>query len=136
MNLKFYRTKRNLSVPQLSELSSVPIRTIEDIERRGSCKIDTAKRLAEALNINLYDLVSDHYCNMPYAAYNLTDVLNVILPLINPNDLQQLIIDMNTYEHGIHIKSMDKVYQIYEDSISGKIKASPHIHWEKTEEQW
>ena len=53
MNLKFYRTKRNLSIPQLSYLSSVPVRTIEDIERRGSCKLDTAKKLAEALNLSL-----------------------------------------------------------------------------------
>ena len=135
MNLKFYRTKRNLSISQLSEISSIPIRTIEDIEKRGSCKIDTAKKLAEALNINPYDLVSEHYCNLPYAALDFTDVLNAILPLINPNDFQQLIIDKNTYRHGIHVKSMDKIYQIYEDYLAGKI-GNTKIHWEPTLEQW
>ena len=59
MFLKYWRNLRNLSIAELSLKSSVPIRTIEDIERRGGCKIDTAKKLAEALNINLYDLASD-----------------------------------------------------------------------------
>lgn len=136
MNLKFYRTKRNLSIPQLSSMSSVPIRTIEDIEKRGSCKLDTAKKLAEALNINPYDLVTEHYYNGQFAGVDLTDVLNAIIPLIKPEDYKQFVIDMNTYQHGIHIKSMNKAYQIYEDFCLGKIEDYPHIHWEKTEEQW
>ena len=86
MNLKFYRTKRNLTVPQLSSLSSVPIRTIEDIEKRGSCKLDTAKKLAEALNVNPYDLISEHYYNGQFAGVDLTIVLEAIIPLIKLED--------------------------------------------------
>lgn len=136
MKLKFYRIKRDLSIPQLSLLSGIPIRTIEDIEKRGCCKLDTAKKLAEALNINPYDLITEHNYNGQFAGVDLTVVLDAIIPLINPEDFKQFMIDMNTYKHGIHIKSMDKVYQIYEDFYLGKIEDYPHIHWEKTEEQW
>lgn len=136
MNLKFYRTKHNLTIPQLSSLSSVPIRTIEDIEKRGSCKLDTAKKLAEALNVNPYDLITEHFYNGPYAWLNFPDVLDAIVPYINQNDLKQFILDINTYEHGIHIKSMDKCYQIYEDLCDGKVKGYSTVPWEKTQEQW
>lgn len=136
MNLKFYRTKRNLSIPQLSFLSSVPVETIEDIEKRGSYKLDTAKQLAKALNVNLYDLISERYNNIQFAGVDLTDVLNAIIPLIKPEDYEQFVFDINTDQHGISIKSMDKAYQIYEDFCLGKIEDYPHIHWEKTEKQW
>lgn len=56
MNLKKIRLKQGLSVPALSRLSNVPIRTIEDIERRGDCKVSTAKLLASALNVSLDNL--------------------------------------------------------------------------------
>ena len=58
MNLKQLRLAAGLSVPALSRLSSVPVRTIEDIERRGDCKVSTAKELAEALTVSL-----DTLCN-------------------------------------------------------------------------
>lgn len=136
MNLKLYRTKNNLSIQQLSSLSSIPVRTIEDIEKRGCCKLDTSQKLAEALNVNPYDLITEHNYNGQFAGVDLTVVLDAIIPLIKPEDLKQFMLDMNTYQHGIHIKSMDKAYQIYEDFILGKIENYPHIHWEKTEEQW
>ena len=56
MNLKKIRKQRNLTVPKLSELSSTPIRTIEDIERRGECKVSTAIKLADALGVTLDEL--------------------------------------------------------------------------------
>lgn len=56
MNLKKIRLEQGLSVPALSRLSNVPIRTIEDIERRGDCKVSTAKLLASALNVSLDNL--------------------------------------------------------------------------------
>lgn len=71
-----------------------------------------------------------------FAGIDLTEVLDAIIPLIKPEDYKQFTIDMNTYQHGIHTKSMDKAYQIYEDFRLGRIKASHHIHWEKTEAQW
>lgn len=58
MRLKEIRKEKGLSVPALSRLSNVPIRTIEDIEKRGDCKVSTAKKLAEALEVTL-----DKLCN-------------------------------------------------------------------------
>lgn len=56
MRLREWRTARGLSVPQLVELSGVPRRTIQDIEKNGNPKVDTAIRLADALNITLDEL--------------------------------------------------------------------------------
>ena len=56
MNLKQIRLSKNLSVPALSRLSDVPVRTIEDIERRGNCKVSTALKLANALDVSLDSL--------------------------------------------------------------------------------
>ncbi|TGX94883.1 XRE family transcriptional regulator [Hominisplanchenecus murintestinalis] len=59
MNLKQIRNQQNLSIRALSELSAVPIRTIEDIERFNRCKVDTAIKLADALNVTLDELCRD-----------------------------------------------------------------------------
>ena len=56
MNLKLIRNSKGLSVKKLSELSDVPVRTIEDIERFDRCKVDTAIKLADALEVSLDDL--------------------------------------------------------------------------------
>lgn len=56
MNLKKIRTAQQLSNRQLSEDSGVPIRTIEDIQRRGDCKVSTAIKLARALGVTLDEL--------------------------------------------------------------------------------
>ena len=56
MNLKKIRTEQNLSMKKLSELSGVPLRTIEDIERFDRCKVDTAIKLADALHVTLDQL--------------------------------------------------------------------------------
>lgn len=56
MNLKEIRNGQKLSVRALSELSGVPRRTIEDIERFDRCKVDTAIRLADALEVTLDEL--------------------------------------------------------------------------------
>lgn len=56
MNLKKIRLQQGLSVPKLTELSGVPKRTIEDIERKGECKVSTAIKLAKALNVTLDEL--------------------------------------------------------------------------------
>ena len=53
MNLRTIRLEQGLSVPKLSALSDVPVRTIEDIEKRGDCKVSTAIKLANALNVTL-----------------------------------------------------------------------------------
>ena len=56
MNLRQIRTERKLSVPALSRLSDVPIRTIEEIEKRDDCRISTAIKLADALEVTLDEL--------------------------------------------------------------------------------
>lgn len=56
MKLKEIRANKSLSVPQLVELSGVPRRTIQDIEKSGNCKVDTAIKLADALHVSLDEL--------------------------------------------------------------------------------
>lgn len=53
MNVKIIRNQQGLSARKLSELSGVPLRTIEDIERFDRCKVDTAIKLADALGVTL-----------------------------------------------------------------------------------
>lgn len=59
MNLKQIRNSKNLSIRELSEISNVPKRTIEDIERFNRCKVDTAIKLADALDVTLDELCRD-----------------------------------------------------------------------------
>lgn len=56
MNVKIIRNQQGLSARKLSELSGVPLRTIEDIERFDRCKVDTAIKLADALGVTLDEL--------------------------------------------------------------------------------
>ena len=51
--LKELRKVQGLSIAALSTLSGVPRRTIEDIEARGDCRISTAYRLCQSLNVPL-----------------------------------------------------------------------------------
>lgn len=53
MNLRTIRKEQGLSVPKLSALANVPVRTIEDIERKDECKVSTAIKLAKALDVSL-----------------------------------------------------------------------------------
>lgn len=57
MNLREIRKKQNLSVPELSRISGVPVRTIEDLEKRGDGRVSTLIKLADALHVTL-----DHLC--------------------------------------------------------------------------
>lgn len=54
--LKEIRKVRGLSGAALSKLSGVPIRTIEDIERRGDCRLSTARKICDVLGISLDEL--------------------------------------------------------------------------------
>ncbi len=56
MNLKKIKTEKGLTNAKLSELSGVSIRTIEDIQKRGDCRVSSAIKLAKALNISLDEL--------------------------------------------------------------------------------
>lgn len=59
MKLREYRLASGLSVPKLAELSGVPRRTIQDIEKRGDCMLSTALKLAKALDITLDELAGE-----------------------------------------------------------------------------
>ena len=56
MNLKEIRLSEGISVPKLVELSGVPRRTIQDIEKNGDCRVSTAIKLADALDVTLDEL--------------------------------------------------------------------------------
>ena len=56
MKLRQLRQEKSLTVPALSRLANVPIRTIENIERNNDCKISTAIKLADALGVTLDEL--------------------------------------------------------------------------------
>lgn len=56
MKLRKIRKEKELSVPALFRLSGVPVRTIQDIEKRGDCKVSTAKKLARGLEVTLDEL--------------------------------------------------------------------------------
>lgn len=57
--LREIRLAKGLSVPALSRLSDVPIRTIQDIEKRNDGRVSTMIKLADALEVTLDDLCRD-----------------------------------------------------------------------------
>lgn len=59
MKLKEIRKSQGLTVPSLSRLSDVPVRTIENIERNNEAKVSTVIKLADALNVTLDELCRD-----------------------------------------------------------------------------
>lgn len=60
MRLKEIRTSKGLSVPELSRLSTVPVRTIEDLEKRGDGRVSTLIKLADSLGVTLDELCRDN----------------------------------------------------------------------------
>ncbi|MCM1122538.1 MAG: helix-turn-helix domain-containing protein [Eubacterium sp.] len=59
MKLKEIRIEKGLSVPKLAELSGVPRRTIQDIEKRGDCMVSTLMKLTAVLEVTLDEVCSD-----------------------------------------------------------------------------
>ena len=59
MKLKQIRNNKGLSLRALSELSGVPQRTIEDLERRNDGRASTLIKLADALGVTLDELCRD-----------------------------------------------------------------------------
>lgn len=59
MKLKQIRNSKGLSLRALSELSGVPQRTIEDLERRNDGRASTLIKLADALSVTLDELCRD-----------------------------------------------------------------------------
>ena len=56
MKLKEIRKEKKLSIPELSNLSGVPVRTIEDLEKRGDGRVSTLIKLSDALAVSLDEL--------------------------------------------------------------------------------
>lgn len=56
MNLKKIMLERDIKAPALYKISDVPVRTIEDIIKRGDCRVSTAIKLANALGVTLDQL--------------------------------------------------------------------------------
>jgi transcriptional regulator with XRE-family HTH domain len=56
MKLREIRKEKEISVPELSRLSDVSVRTIEDLEKRGDGRVSTLIKLADALNVTLDEL--------------------------------------------------------------------------------
>ena len=56
MKLREVRKAQGLSVPELSRQSDVPVRTIEDLEKRGDGRVSTLIKLADALKVSLDEL--------------------------------------------------------------------------------
>lgn len=63
MNLKKIRKEKGLSLHALSELSGVPQRTIEDLERRDDGRVSTMIKLADALHVTLDELCRSKAAN-------------------------------------------------------------------------
>ena len=59
MNLKKIRNDKGLSLRALSDLSGVPQRTIEDLERRNDGRVSTLIKLADAMKVTLDELCRD-----------------------------------------------------------------------------
>lgn len=59
MKLREIRKNQNMSVPELSRLSGVSVRTIEDLEKRGDGRASTLIKLADALKVSLDELCRD-----------------------------------------------------------------------------
>jgi len=56
--IKEFRKKAGISVPKMSKLTGIPIRTIEDLEKRGDCLVSNALKIANVLGVKLDDLLS------------------------------------------------------------------------------
>lgn len=56
MRLKEIRKEKGMTIPQLSNISGVPIRTIENIERGNDPKVSSVIKLADALEVSLDEL--------------------------------------------------------------------------------
>lgn len=56
--IKAYRQRAKIFVPKMSELTGIPVRTIEALEKRGDCLVSNALKITEALGITLNDILT------------------------------------------------------------------------------
>ena len=55
--IKEHRLRAGISVPKMAELTDIPRRTIQDLEKRRDCLVSNALKIAEALGVTLNDLL-------------------------------------------------------------------------------
>ena len=60
MRLREIRRAKKMTIPQVSSISNVPIRTIENIERGNDPKVSTVIKLANALDVSLDELCRNY----------------------------------------------------------------------------
>lgn len=60
MRLREIRRAKKMTIPQVSSISGVPIRTIENIERGNDPKVSTSIKLANALEVSLDELCRNY----------------------------------------------------------------------------
>lgn len=56
--IKQYRLKAGISVPKMSELTGIPRRTIQELEKRGDCLVSNALKIADVLGLTLDQLLT------------------------------------------------------------------------------
>lgn len=56
LTMKAQRAFKRISIPQLSEITGIHRRTLQDIEKRGDCMMSNAYKIAKALDISLDEL--------------------------------------------------------------------------------
>lgn len=56
VNLKAIRVEKSYTIPQLVEMTGIPRRTLQDIEKRGDCLVSNALKLADALGVSMDEL--------------------------------------------------------------------------------
>lgn len=56
--IKEYRKKSGISVPKMYALTGIPIRTIEDLEKRCDCLVSNALKIADVLGVKPDDFLS------------------------------------------------------------------------------
>ena len=56
--IKAYRQRAKISVPKMSELTGIPVRTFEALEKRGDCLVSNALKITEALGITINDILT------------------------------------------------------------------------------
>ena len=59
MRLKEIKEEKGLTNRDLAEITGVSIRTIEDIIKRGDCRVSTAKKIATGLEVSLDELCKE-----------------------------------------------------------------------------
>ncbi len=56
--IKSHRAKAGISVPAMSKLTGIPVRTIEELEKRGDCAVSRALAISKVLGLTIEDLLT------------------------------------------------------------------------------